>query len=379
MTGDKWRRMVYRVLAVAAVVAAVAFLLYSSQLASELAGRERQRMMMWADAVEEVLSSPDGSHVGFAMTVVEETPGIPALLVDDDGVVLMSRNLPDDSVKSAREADRLVAQGNVLSIKAETGGAYKIYYGDSDLLKRLRRFPYVELVVIIAFLAVAYVALRSSRRAEENRIWLGLSRETAHQLGTPISSLMGWIACLKAGMPEDEVEEAVEEMERDVDRLADVSARFSKIGTCPPFLSVDMVALTESVVAYMRRRVSTDVVVTVDTGDNPVEVTGSAELLRWVMENLIKNAADAIAGHGEIRVSLRLTGRGAELEVADTGKGIPRNKWRRIFKAGYTTKGRGWGVGLTLAQRIVEQYHRGSIAVVASGIGRGTTFRVVIP
>lgn len=380
MTGDRARVAGYRFLAVAALLTAVAFLLYSSRLASSLADRERQRMMLWADAVAEVLRASDVSAVGFPMRLVEDNPGIPALLCDGGGVVLMSRNLPEDSLAARKLADRIMSAGNEISIEVEHDMVYRIYYGDSDLLKTLRRFPYIELGVILFFLIVTYFAIRASRKAEENRIWVGLSRETAHQLGTPISSLMGWIECLKSDTSQTVVAEAVGEMQRDVYRLADVSARFSKIGSCPPMTRLDVNALVRSVADYMRRRVSSGISLVAEFPEIEVYVTGSSELLRWVLENLVKNAADAMDGTGKITIVLRAgNGGGAVIEVADTGKGIPRNRWRGIFKAGYTTKGRGWGLGLTLARRIVEQYHRGSISVVDSVIGRGTTFRVIIP
>ncbi len=380
MTGDKARFIGRMVLAVAALLTAIFFLLYSSRLASRLADRERQRMVLWADAVAELLRASDTSSVGFPMRLVEDNPGIPALLCDGGGAVLMSCNLPEDSLAAGKMVDKIMSDGNEISIEAEPGVVYRIYYGDSSLLKTLRRFPYIELGVILFFLIITYFAIRASRKADENRIWVGLSRETAHQLGTPISSLMGWIECLNCDTSQSVVAEAVGEMQRDVDRLADVSARFSKIGSCPPLVQLDITALVRSVADYMRRRVSSGISVATELPEHEVYVTGSAELLRWVLENLVKNAADAMDGTGVITILLRKgSDGGAVIDVTDTGKGIPRGKWRGIFKAGYTTKGRGWGLGLTLARRIVEQYHKGSISVVASVIGRGTTFRVVIP
>ncbi|MDE5935656.1 MAG: hypothetical protein K2G95_07800, partial [Muribaculaceae bacterium] len=198
MTGDRIRLVGYRALAVAALITAVAFLVYSSRLASELAERERLRMFLWADAVVEVMSASEAESVEYPMRLVEIDPGSPALLVDGDGVLLMSRNLPEDSAEAQKTADRIISSGNRIDITTDTGETYRICYGDSALLATLRRFPYIELLVISFFLIITYFAIRASHRAEENRIWVGLSRETAHQLGTPISSLMGWIECLKA-------------------------------------------------------------------------------------------------------------------------------------------------------------------------------------
>lgn len=381
MTGDRIRLVGYRVLAVAALITAVAFLVYSSRLASELAERERQRMFLWADAVVEVMSAPEAESVEYPMRLVEIDPGSPALLVDGDGVLLMSRNLPEDSAGAQKTADRIISSGNRIDITTDTGETYRICYGDSALLATLRCFPYIELLVISFFLIITYFAIRASRRAEENRIWVGLSRETAHQLGTPISSLMGWIECLKADVRHapDSVNGIIMEMERDVIRLSDVSDRFSKIGACPVLKPVNLSELIGSVVRYMSRRLSSEIVISAVVADGAVTVGGSSELLRWVLENLIKNAVDAMDGAGAVTITLSQCDKGAVIDVADTGKGIPHQKWRTVFSAGYTTKGKGWGLGLTLARRIVCDYHRGSIAVLSSVVGQGTTFRIIIP
>lgn len=381
MTGDRIRLVGYRVLAVAALITAVAFLVYSSRLASELAERERQRMFLWADAVVEVMSVPEAESVEYPMRLVEIDPGSPALLVDGDGVLFMSRNLPEDSAEAQKTADRIISSGNRIDITTDTGETYRICYGDSALLATLRCFPYIELLVISFFLIITYFAIRASRRAEENRIWVGLSRETAHQLGTPISSLMGWIECLKADVRHapDSVNGIIMEMERDVIRLSDVSDRFSKIGACPVLKPVNLSELIGSVVRYMSRRLSSEIVISAVVADGAVTVGGSSELLRWVLENLIKNAVDAMDGAGAVTITLSQCDKGAVIDVTDTGKGIPRQKWKTVFSAGYTTKGKGWGLGLTLARRIVCDYHRGSIAVLSSVVGQGTTFRIIIP
>lgn len=378
MSGDRLPSVRYWLLAVAAVLTSVSFYLYSSWLASDLEARERQRMLLWADAVAEVLDAADAASVDFPMRLVEGEPDIPALLSDADGNVLMSRNLPDDTLQAQKAADKIFSDGNEITIETVPGEIYRICYGDSALLGRLRVFPYVELAVILFFLVVTYLAIRASRKSEENRIWVGLSRETAHQLGTPVSSLMGWMECLRSGASGLPLNDAVREMERDVSRLSDVAARFSRIGTSPSLSPLDLSALVVTVADYMSRRVSSQVVIKTDVTDI-VMVDGSTELLSWVFENMLKNAADAMDGKGTVTISVYGDSSMAVVDIADTGKGIPRNKWRSVFHAGYTTKGRGWGLGLTLARRIVRQYHGGSITVVSSVVGQGTTFRITLP
>ena len=385
MSGDSIRVAGYWALGVVAVAMAGLFMVYSMRLAAELSDRERQRMVLWADAVAEVLSANDAKLVEFPTRIIEDNHGIPALLMDESGNVLMTSNLSEedsDTTKFYKTTKKLISTGKEIRIETEPGTIYRVCYGDSALLSRLKVYPYIELSAVIIFLVITYLAIQVSRRASQNRIWVGLSRETAHQLGTPISSLMGWIACLQSGNASNmSITDAVGEMERDVSRLADVAERFSKIGTCPPLLPFDFSELIYGVAEYMKRRISSAIEIETDMPENQVVISGSAELLRWVLENLIKNSADAINRSGKIVIRLRsleING-GAVVEVSDTGKGIPRNKWKSIFRAGYTTKGRGWGLGLTLARRIVEQYHKGSIAVVSSAANGGTTIRITIP
>ena len=363
MIGDRIRVSGYWTLAAAALLTAGLFLFYSSRLASDLAERERQRMLLWADAVAEVLSATDETSVKFPIRILEDDLGVPALLVGDDGDIIMSRNIDIDSLSGHDPAvvESVFNNGNEIKIETEPGVVYRVCYGDSALLRGLRFYPYIELCVITFFLVITYFAIRVSRKADQNRIWVGLSKETAHQLGTPISSLMGWMECLRADASKMSVPEVAVEME-------------------PVLVQIDLSSLIDSVADYMRRRVSSGIVIEVNLPESNVCVQGSAELLRWMLENLMKNAADAMEGSGKIAIDLRHDGKtGAVIEITDTGKGIPLKKWKSIFQAGYTTKGRGWGLGLTLARRIVVQYHRGSIAVVSSEIGRGTTFRIILP
>ena len=251
-----------------------------------------------------------------------------------------------------------------------------LYYEDSRLLKMLGFYPYVQLVVMILFVLVTYLAVTSSKRAEQNKVWVGLTKETAHQLGTPISSLMAWMQMLESmGVDAD----TVREMNKDVERLSTVASRFGKVGSEPKLYPVDLNEVVGRAVAYMSTRVSSRVSVIFTKCDRPVPVNLSTSLFEWVMENLIKNAVDAMDADGTVRVTVSVEKHSACIDVTDTGKGIPRKHFKTVFKPGYTTKQRGWGLGLALARRIVRQYHHGRIFVSSSLPGHATTFRILLP
>ena len=252
-----------------------------------------------------------------------------------------------------------------------------IYYEDSKLLQRLSYFPYIQLGVMLVFLLVVYFAVTSSKEAEQNKVWVGLSKETAHQLGTPISSLMAWVELLpEMGVDDD----TTTEMDKDVRRLSTIASRFSKIGSKPTMEPENLDVLVGNASAYMASRISSRIKLTTTPSLNAITVSASAPLFEWVMENLIKNAVDAMpTGEGNIDIKLFEDKNKAVIEVKDTGKGISSKNRKRVFKPGFTTKKRGWGLGLTLAKRIVEQYHKGRIYVKDSAPGRGTTFRIELP
>lgn len=378
----------------AAVV--VAFLLFSDRLVKDLAEQERMRMQIWADATKEVVNlgndnRPAGSEVDFLLGIIEGNNNIPVLLTDDDGNIIMHRNFdlpePVDSqmmwiISDANERfllgklEKMKESENVIDIIIEPGNVQHLYYEDSRLLRSLNWYPYVQIALMGAFILVVYLAVSSSKRAEQNKVWVGLSKETAHQLGTPISSLMAWIEMLRS---EDTDEVALQEMEKDVKRLEMIASRFSKIGSLPAMECGDLSELAERSGEYMRSRISKRVKFDIDTGVDALPVNMSPALLEWVMENLIKNAVDAMEGSGSLTVK---TFRGPEMavaEVTDSGKGIQRKNFKAVFRPGFTTKRRGWGLGLTLAKRIVEEYHRGRIYIKWSEPGKGTTFRIELP
>lgn len=367
-------------LVTAAAVVAV-FIYVSTGLVRDLSVQERQRMEIWADATREIVASTDSKGVvdiDFLLRIIESNTTIPVLLTDGDGNILLSRNFPPDADEAylQRKLRDLASSPNVIDINIAPGVTQRLYYEDSTLLKRLSYYPYVVLAVMAAFVLVVYFAMLSTKRAEQNKVWVGLSKETAHQLGTPISSLLAWMELL----PDMGVDRAtVDEMNKDVARLSTIASRFGKIGSEPQMELTDLNTIVASAASYMSTRISRRINLQFTPSDMELPVKLSAPLFEWVMENLIKNAVDAMDGSGSITIT---TGRDANMafvEVADTGKGIPRKKFKSVFNPGYTTKKRGWGLGLTLARRIIEQYHQGSIYVKSSAIGIGTTFRVNVP
>ena len=382
---------------VMSIVVVAGFLAYSDSLVAELSAQERSRMQIWADATTEIAnmaaSETDGSGttMDFLLSIIEDNHSIPVLLTDAEGNILNHRNfrLPEQvdetvpfalSTTNARYLEKKLAKmretPNVIEIRVADRDVQYLYYEDSKLLRTLSYFPYVQVAVLLAFVLIVYYAVSSTTRAEQNKVWVGLSKETAHQLGTPISSLMAWMELLPAlGVDSD----TVTEMNKDVNRLSTIASRFSKIGSRPTLDEADLSEMTAGSVRYMSTRVAKTVNLTLESDGEPVVVDMSQPLLEWVLENLIKNAVDAMEGRGDIRVKLSKDAQKAVIDVTDTGKGISRKNIKNVFNPGFTTKKRGWGLGLTLAKRIVEEYHRGKIFVKSSTPGAGTTFTVEIP
>jgi hypothetical protein len=371
------------------------FLYFSNSLVRDLATQERSRMQIWADATKQVatigINDSDGGDIDFLLSIIEGNTNIPVLLTDDNDKIIMHRNFdlpePIDSMRplyiSEVNAEFLYAKlrklqgtANVIHIIIEPDNVQHLYYEDSRLLKSLSYYPYIQLVVMVAFIMVVYFAVTSSKKAEQNKVWVGLSKETAHQLGTPISSLMAWMELLE-GMGVDP--EVVHEMDKDVRRLSTIASRFSKIGSKPSMEADDLNDIERRTVSYMVTRISSRVKLNLHECSTPLPVNVSSPLLEWVMENLIKNAVDAMEGCGTIDVRTFADKQMAVVEVTDTGKGMQRKHFKTVFHPGFTTKKRGWGLGLTLAKRIVEQYHGGKIFVKDSEPGKGTTFRVELP
>ena len=380
-------------LSAAAVVAM--FFYFSNTLVSELAVQERERMQIWADATKEIVSSPD-ADIDFLLRIIEGNTTIPVLLTDDEGNILRHRNFslpqaqylnefgiyadpPENIAYLQKKLAGMKDSPNRIEIEIAPDVVQHLYYEDSTLLRRMSWYPVIQLVVMLAFVGVVYFAVLSTKKAEQNKVWVGLSKETAHQLGTPISSLMAWMELL----PEYGVDaETIAEMNKDVNRLSMIASRFSKIGSVPNMERTDLSALVDSAAAYMATRVSPRISLSWENlASVPLYVNASAPLLEWVIENLIKNAVDAMEGSGKIDVRTFKDSDEprAVIEVSDTGKGLARKNFKTVFNPGFTTKSRGWGLGLTLAKRIVEEYHGGRIFVKDSTPGLGTTFRIELP
>lgn len=370
------------------------FLYYSDSLVRDLSKQERDRMQIWADATKEIVRSAgdtDGSSMNFLLSIIEGNSNIPVLLTDEDGNILMHRNfhLPEavdtlaplyiserNTVFLADKLEKMRSTPNVIRIDMGEAGSQYLYYEDSRLLKALSFYPYIQVVVLIAFILIVYYAVSSTQRAEQNKVWVGLSKETAHQLGTPISSLIAWMELL-GDMGVDP--ETVAEMNKDVRRLSTIASRFGKIGSRPSMEDENLNTVAVGSAEYMSTRISRQIKLTITPSPTPLPVRLSAPLTEWVMENLIKNAVDAMEGSGKIDIRIYQEKDNAVIDISDTGKGISRKHQKTIFNPGYTTKKRGWGLGLTLAKRIIEEYHDGRIYVKQSDIGVGTTFTIEIP
>ncbi len=373
------------------------FLVYSDSLVKDLSSQERARMQIWADATREIVNvntegpADESGTIDFLLSIIEGNSSIPVLLTDSTGTILMHRNfrLPEaiDSMSPffiseanqrflEKKYDKLRQGPNVIEIDMGESEKQYLYYEDSNLLRALSYYPYVLVLVLLAFVLIVYYAVSSTKRAEQNKVWVGLSKETAHQLGTPISSLMAWMELL----PDLGVDsETVAEMNKDVKRLSTIASRFSKIGSRPSMEAADLGDVAAGAAAYMATRISSRISLTVNPSAVPLPVMLSAPLTEWVMENLIKNAVDAMEGKGSITVTLYADKGRATVDITDTGKGISKANQKHIFSPGFTTKSRGWGLGLTLAKRIIEEYHGGRIYVKRSEPGTGTTFTIELP
>lgn len=377
-------RQVKIILVVAAVLIAVASLLVSHFLVNDLSKEERGKMEVWAQALHSLNEADEDADLTLVLSVMEGNNTIPVIVLDKEGHVADYRNIEIEGKNAAdtaayveRMGQRMKADNRYIKIQIGDSTDYQLVcYDDSVMLKRLAAWPYVQLGIVLIFVVVALFALLSSKRAEQNKVWVGLSKETAHQLGTPISSLMAWTEMLKENYPNDEL---LPEMDKDVKRLERIAERFSKIGSVPEPVESSMNEVLRHVIEYMNRRTSQKVQIESQMPDEDVIVKMNASLFEWVIENLCKNAVDAMEGTGTITLSLVKEEKYVIIEVRDTGKGIRKKDIKNVFTPGFTTKKRGWGLGLSLAKRIVEEYHRGRIFVKSSEIGKGTTFRIEIP
>lgn len=378
-------RQVKIFLVIAAVIIAVASLLVSHFLVRDLENEEKNRMSVWAEAMKTLSNADENTDLNLVLKVINENNTIPVVVLDAKGNAQMFRNVKVDGVDyqdSLRHAavygQALLRKGKNIKIQLNDAslGFIQVCYDESLMIKRLAAYPLVQLGIVLIFVVVAIFALLTSKKAEQNKVWVGLSKETAHQLGTPISSLMAWIEILKENYPQDDL---IPEMDKDVKRLQLIADRFSKIGSLPEPVPASLNEVMDHVIDYMDRRTSKSIRMIKDFPDHDVVVKINQSLFEWVIENLCKNAVDAMGGKTGIITLHVEEGDKAIIEVSDTGRGIKKKDIGNVFRPGFTTKKRGWGLGLSLAKRIVEEYHHGKIWVKSSELGKGTTFRIELP
>ena len=376
-------RQVKILLVAMAVVMSVGSLVISHFLVRDLKREEQRKMEIWAEAMRSLNSADEYTDLTLVLTVLNSNSTIPVVVLDREGEVQDYRNIPmrdgspQEQMREVRQKARSMAEaGRVIRVYLSSSDYMEICYADSLLLRRLAWWPYVQLGLVFVFVVVAIFALLSSKRAEQNKVWVGLSKETAHQLGTPISSLMAWVEMLKEQYPDDEL---IPELDKDVQRLQLISDRFSKIGSLPELKPTSLTEVIDHVTDYMDHRTSRKVIIARHLPDHDVVVNMNASLFEWVIENLCKNAVDAMGGvSGRIDITVEELPGKVAVEVADTGKGIKKKNVSNVFRPGFTTKKRGWGLGLSLAKRIIEEYHKGRIWVKSTEVGKGTTFRIEI-
>ncbi len=369
-----------------AALIGIGSLLYTKQLVNLLADEEKKKVELWAEATRQLADLSDIAEPnfrqkdpGFPLQVVEFNTTIPVIIADQEDNIMAHRNL--DSLKMEdpdyrmRQLKKMKSEIEPIEIDLGDGMVQYVYYRNSTLLVQLTYYPYIQLGVILLFILVAYLAFSASRRAEQNQVWVGLSKETAHQLGTPISSLIGWVEILKEKHPDKKL---VSELEKDAGRLEEITERFSKIGSKPVLKDANILEVLKESVAYLESRTSDRVSFSFDPDSKDHVVPINRALFQWVVENLCKNSVDAMEGKGSIIISVSEQQKQVLIDFEDSGNGIPKNRHKTIFKPGYTTKRRGWGLGLSLAKRIIEIYHMGKIFVLQSEPGESTVIRIIL-
>lgn len=362
---------------------------FTHRLSRQFAEVEKQRMAVWAEATRQLVLADENTDISLFSSIIEANTTIPVYMTDADYHVILTRNVqvPKQNVEAFYEKKiaRLRETQEPIEVRVSPQLMQYIFYEESNLLRQLRLFPWVQMLVVLSFMALIITYIITSYRNEQNRVWVGLTKETAHQLGTPISSLNGWLELMRTRYPDDEL---LPDIATDISRLQLVAERFSRIGSTPTLQPADVRQIVEESFVYMRTRVSNKVQMELKIDEPATAANGQtsaiyttmadAPLMKWVVENLIKNAVDAMDGHGWIGLHVQRNGASIILDVTDTGRGIERKRYEQVFHPGYTTKTRGWGLGLSLCKRIVEEYHGGKIFVHQSVVGKGTTFRIVL-
>lgn len=360
-----------------------ATLYYTSQLTARLAMEERKNVQQFSEALQFLATAKSDEGLDFALNIISRNTTVPIFRAREGDSILDFKNLDTNKVHDVpgflkRKLKEFKQQHSAIVVNFGSGAnADKeyIYYGDSFFLRQLRFFPYIQLTIILLFLLVVVIAISAAQRSIQNQVWVGLSKETAHQLGTPLMALTGWVELLRE---QNTNNETVEEMDKDLARLKLVAERFSKVGSEPQLHEENLVERLRQIVDYMQKRAPSKVLITLHSGEDDIPVAISGPLFDWVMENLIRNALDAMEREGYINIDVANTPQQVIIDVTDSGKGIPRHQIRRVFTPGFTTKKRGWGLGLSLSRRIIRQYHHGSLSVYKSEPGKGTTFRIIL-
>ena len=373
---QRWKKL----LLILALLISAGSLWYTNRLVIKLQEEEKKKIEIWAKATGSLSSTTVDSDVQFQLEIIQNNSTIPAILTNSNNEKQSSINI--DYLKSLdpnyikEQIAEMKAQHNPIEITFADNQKNYIYYKDSIILTQLKYYPYFQLLVIALFLFVSYLAFSTSRKAEQNQVWVGMAKETAHQLGTPLSSLIAWLEIIKGKSPDDEF---VIELEKDVQRLSTITDRFSKIGSAPALKKENLTTVIENAIGYIRTRSSSKVIFSLENAQQyDVEAPLNIALFDWVLENIFKNAIDAMSGEGNIHVKITDQQQFAYIDISDTGKGIPKSKYKDVFKPGFTSKSRGWGLGLSLSKRIVEEYHEGQIFVKSSELNKGTTFRIVL-
>lgn len=356
---------------------------YTRSLVKDLAAQEDKKIKLWANATRQLGAATDETDINFLLDIIKDNETIPTILVDDKAQIISHRNLDSlqalDSSFVKAELEIMKAEHEPIKIEYDkTNNRFNyLYYKNSYILTALKTYPFIQLSLIAFFALMSYFALSNSRRAEQNQVWVGMSKETAHQLGTPISSLREWHNLLKE-TDKDQQEEILKEVDYDIRRLELITERFSKIGSEPILKPENLDLIVEQALSYLKTRVSSKVAFSFEVGKPGNWANINVPLFDWVIENVCKNAIDAMNGEGSLRITLNHDTDNVFIDISDTGKGIPKSKFKTVFKPGYTTKKRGWGLGLSLTKRIIKEYHNGQIYVRHSEMGKGTTFRIVL-
>ena len=371
------------ILAVATILVGLS-LLVTNIIAEQLRIKEQHDVEVWAAAMERTNLDTTGNYTNdpLIQAIINNRNNIPFIITDENLRVISHHLIPDDIVQDEKkmrlELEKMQSENTPIVVQFWWTKHHNhiIFYGRSITLRTLYIFPYIQMFIIVVFMVIILVAFRSVKQGEQNRIWVGLAKETAHQLGTPTSSLLGWIEYLRE-QPVDQM--AVDEMQKDLAHLMKIVDRFSKIGSESPLTTASLNNVVGSAVMYFRKRVPRNVTIEYNgLAINTINANINEALFEWVIENLLKNALDALQGRGVIDVKISCDEKYAYVDISDTGKGIPKSKWKSIFEPGYTTKTRGWGLGLSLSRRVIEEYHKGRISVLSSVVGRGTTFRIAL-